>query len=247
MLEHSYLITATLRLAKGTEVKDAQYVAKAWRRFLYRLQLHGKNQEMAWFRVTELTKQGQPHLHLVVGGIGERRAHCEKRPHPYNAVWRTKNCECIEHEWSRAWFLATGDSFVVNAETVLGAAGAAAYLGKYLRKNMVVRNRLAELGFERRFSRSRNWPGGGLQLQATVDKAWGTIDFIFNGSAFAPVAKEWIEWDDSFPDEHPLLVRTGTDLALKLADKHARKTLKRRVKRLVANLSTHTRPPSSVE
>lgn len=179
-----FLITVTLRLAQGKGIRDAAFVAVAWRKLLRLLKLRSKN--LCWMRVIEVTKQGQPHLHLVAGGLNGQKSSCETHPHPYGLAW-LHHCKssdvCIEHEWARLWYAITGDSFVVHAVPVLGAAGAAAYLGKYLVKTMLHRDKLLALGFKRRWSRSRNWPTGEVHLRGS-ELGWETVEFSWKGGAF---------------------------------------------------------------
>lgn len=172
-----WLISATFAVRSGAR-RDAQSVSKVWKRWLSLLRPLYPN--LQWFRIIEMTKKSQPHLHLIMSGLGlpNRRAACEEWP-LYDSRWRNRLCRanCIEHELSALWFEASGDSWVVDARAVLGAAGASAYLGKYLSKGLANREELERMGFVRRYSRSRGWPFDRLKLVATLEKKWDTQDW----------------------------------------------------------------------
>lgn len=85
----------------------------------------------------------------------------------------------MEHIMARAWFEASGDSFVVDAREVVGAVGAAAYLAKYVTKAALSYETLQLLGFTRRWSASRDWPREErLQLRVTRQRGWGRSEWI---------------------------------------------------------------------
>ncbi len=71
---------------------------------------------------------------------------------------RLASCNCVAHTFGRAWSTVTaGESYIVHATSVGGAAGAAAYLGKYMLKAFDTVD-AARLGMKRRFSKSNGWP-----------------------------------------------------------------------------------------
>lgn len=129
-----------------------------------------------------MTQLGTPHLHLLVNGLGKRRDRCREagRHPPYSAKWIQKVCkeDCLLHEFGKAWFDRTG-AFVVDVRRVYSPRGVAAYLGKYLIKGFLHRERLVSLGFVRRWSCSRNWPREErLQLAGTVSGLWEGIEIV---------------------------------------------------------------------
>jgi hypothetical protein len=172
------LITLTLNAQRGTqqdgdeEKLTAQYVGMEWRRFLYRLKKSCP--KLAWIKVTQLTKAGIPHLHVVMGGLNGRKARCEKDVYK-DLVWSQAKCssDCLEHEISRHWFEVTGDSWVVDCRPVVGSAGAGAYIGRYLATDFTKHERLVELGYSRRYNRSLNWPHTErMEFAATQEGRW---------------------------------------------------------------------------
>lgn len=150
---------------------DAKYAKKIFKKWL--ALLSSRLPPMKWFLIPELTKRGQVHFHLIVGGIGKRKAACTEQAN-YGRSWRNKECSCLEHVMSKAWREATrGHSWVVDVRPVLGKFGAAAYLAKYLTKDFKIREKLEEMGFIRRYSTSRNWPRGAqMKREGTVDGSW---------------------------------------------------------------------------
>ena len=130
--------------------ENAVGVSVLWARFLFKLSRRLRPRTLAWFRVVELTKKGQPHLHLLMTGLETLR--------PF-----------IRDTIRADWLWATGDSYVVDVQEVYDANGAVQYLSKYIEKSFGLRSRMEEIGFRRRFSRSRSWNGGDqLQLRGTA-------------------------------------------------------------------------------
>lgn len=181
ILGKSYLITLTLKEGGDSILKDANYVRKAWTALLRRLKKRSPN--LTWFRVIETTKKGIPHLHLIVGGLTSmRKDSCitDKNRRPYSLKWIRSLCrtECLVHEWGSAWSEVT-DSFVVDAKEIYNVPGAARYLAKYLSKGFDERQRLIDLGFERRWSCARNWPREEkVQLRGTREGAWTKVAMV---------------------------------------------------------------------
>lgn len=72
------------------------------------------------------------------------------------------------------WFEITGDSYIVHVMEIVGAAGAASYMAKYVAKTFD--GRIAEgLGMRRRWSSSGGFPFGGLIKLAQTEKGgWKT-------------------------------------------------------------------------
>ncbi len=71
----------------------------------------------------------------------------------------------MEHELSRVWYGITGDSWVTDVREISTAAKAGHYVATYIKKGMVSWSKLEALGFERRYSRSRDWPVSGIWLR----------------------------------------------------------------------------------
>lgn len=117
----------------------------------------------------------------------------------------------------RYWHEASGDSYVVDVRDVMGAYGAAAYLGKYLTKAALSYSMLQQLGFTRRWSRSNNWPvGDRLQLLATKEGRWSKVTFGISGRDLAERDRE---------RGNPLLERVGDDLSVTMGRRVEKKRL----------------------
>lgn len=194
VLRPSWLITLTFKLGEEG-VRDAAYVNKVWRRFwvLYRRYDPTEAKQAAWFRVIEATKKGMPHLHLVVGGL-------------------TGTKEEIQLRWRKLWYEASIDSYVIDVRKVFSPYGAGTYLTKYLSKAVDKFKVLQNLGFERRWSRSRNWPTSDMVLRATHEQAWTSQSF-WSGD----VNREAISWMENAPGKepsrHPLLEYIGSTVS----------------------------------
>lgn len=240
-LGHSWLITVTYRMGEGAQ-RHAPSVQTDWTALLRSLKKTWK--EISWFKIIEATKQNQPHLHLVVGNVGPKtRVPCcagskdtdGRCRHRHNLNWlrECKSAEvCIEHEWARIWYELTKDSFVVDARAVDGPAGAAAYLTKYLTKAMSSWEVLEGLGFARRWSRSRNWPGGyDLKL---AHKDWRETTWVHKDHAFRSIVAR------SELADNPLAEREGTPFAFERAEKVKKKVMAKRVKGVLKNANVGT-------
>lgn len=193
-LGQCYFITLTLKLVSGTMTKDARFVSRAWRALLSRLKYQNPSRykKMAWFKVIELTKRNQPHLHLIVGGLGEVQL------------------KELHADWSQAWLTSTGDSFIVDVRKVIGVKGAAFYLTKYVTKGVLQREVLESKGFLRRWSASANWPRGVVSNRGSEEQVWDAIEFVSNDMYGSERFK--VEADTSVG--HPLLERVGDGLLL---------------------------------
>lgn len=208
-------ITLTLRMGEGLG-KDARYVAKVWREFWRRWKA-AQGEQLQWLRVVELTKQQQPHLHLVAGPI-QGRIRCYGNERLQEKSFKARSgCDCLSHRMSAVWEGITG-AWMVHTKPVVGPNDAATYMGKYMAKGHLVRDRLEQLGFARRWSSSRGWPGNGrLRLQGTVDEVWTDVSFHRHTEEISPAYHE-----EEVEKEHELNRRAGTDLAL-LLNKDRRK------------------------
>lgn len=208
-------------------IKDARFVNRAWRALLVKIQRRfGK---LEWLKIPEVTKQGMPHLHVImkrpIKDLGTSLIHCEShRPkHAYDEAWRDKRCDCLEHIISRWWFKITKGSYVVDAREVFGSKGAAAYLGKYLKKGFYNWHILEALGFSRRWSASRNWPVGSIWLRGK-ERGWTGVGWgkdSVSGRSLVDMRKD-----------HPDMQRRGDPLALKLAEELDLRVFGRKVQRI---------------
>ena len=209
MHQPCYFTTLTFRKERGS-VRDADFVQKVWRRFLK------ENILSEWFKVIELTKKGQPHLHLVWGpgpamaGTRDLKGYLA-RGNPLH--------EKIEAAWKK---VTGGDSYITKTAPVRGGANAARYVTKYLTKWGYWEG-LEALGFGRRWSKSNGWaPGYQLELEATRNGLeWET--HWSSGKA----TRSQIEYAEIQNGSQGAAVPVGTDLALGLRDRNDRE---RRVK-----------------
>lgn len=217
MLGECWLITVTYKTDGCGSVRNAASVAKDWAALLSRLRQSPDMKSVAWFRVVELTKLGQPHLHLIVGGIG-------------NGPWKE-----IQRRWREYWLEITGDSYIVDVRPVLGAYGAAAYLGKYLVKGLMDREELESLGFKRRWSCSNNWPRADVVLQGTDQGRWARVQFI--GGMEAGAEKLALEAEDSASS--PLLDRVGDPVAVAYERKMVVKAKRAKLKGVIKGVKNN--------
>lgn len=176
-LGRCYLITLTQRADQEDASMDAAFVNRAWTELVRSLKERSPN--LSWLKVIETTKRGVPHLHLLVGGIGQRSDNCAGRYPPYSIKFINQRCEreCLVHEWGAEWFKRTGN-YVVDAREVYSVGGAVGYLSKYISKGFMYRPRLEGLGFTRRWSCSRNWPRESKTgLRGSID-GWESTEVV---------------------------------------------------------------------
>ena len=121
----------------------------------------------------------------MIGGIGEKRDCCgqvHKGKHNHSFTENNaKVCKygCLEHWLRELWYGITGDSYRVQVDRVYNAGGAGNYLSKYFAKTFTQHKEMAEAGFARRYSMSRNIPKlARLQLEGTKEKEWGRVERI---------------------------------------------------------------------
>ncbi len=220
-LAASWFITLTYaRDAAGNE--DALSVGRDWYRFLRRLKTTNPN--LCWFRVIELTKKSQPHLHLIVGGL------------------ETANELTIERDFRDAWAMATRrrgavQSFIVKAIKVQSAHKAAGYMAKYMVKAFYDhRLQLEQMGFLRRFSRSRNWPSPApLHLEGLVN---GTLINLGYRARYELTPQEQLSLQEAQEVYPEALARTGDDLAIALGYRLNRMTPLNKLKGRITDVST---------
>lgn len=162
VLGRSWFITLTYRMGEGLQ-RNADTVREDWAKLLRCWSKEERTKKIAWFRVVELTKQSQPHLHLIVANLGGLR--------------RGEITAMIRKQW----LTISGDSYIIKVKPVLTPAGAAYYLTKYLVKGMLHREELERLGFDRRYSASANWPRGHLGPRGTEEERWYGVQFVNPG------------------------------------------------------------------
>ncbi len=184
---------------------------------------------LQWIRVTELTKVGMPHHHLVAGPIPEpQRINCYGTSFAVvRFLSRMAHCTCLSHALSRLWWDITGESFIVHATPVISARGAAAYVSKYIAKTMYNRQAFLDLGISRRWSSSRGYPGAGrLRLAQTDRGGWVSHEYQHGPLILAWTDPEWLDT--------PLLERNGNDLRLRLTAKNTLKSTVNKLKGMVS-------------
>lgn len=206
--DHFYFITLTWRQGKGLQ-RTAPSVREDWRVLL--LWLNSNYPQTKWVRALELTVQKQPHLHLILSfGPGNKlRARCERKA-KYDARWRRKICDCLEHRLSGVWNSIVPDSYVVDVRDA--EKDDAGYLAKYVGKANQITADLVELGFTRTWSRSRSWPVERFQLVPTVEKSWKKISASYPGDwkelkHNTMTSSQWAAWTEENP-----FPSIGTDL-----------------------------------
>lgn len=192
------LITVTLRW-DGETNRDAEYVQARWRGLLYRLKSRGLwKTGTEWFRVIELTKNNQPHLHLILTSQKQRsRCYSADGIDAKTYKKRLATCGCVAHTWARIWLEVTGDSYIVDVQPIITGGGTARYLAKYLTKAADNQEGMEALGFKRKYSTSRKWPGGRMRFKiskaaggkgfASVQFTPGTTGKFFMANGYAAV------------------------------------------------------------
>lgn len=213
----AYLVSVTYRASGPGSLPvenpvSAEHVNRDWRELVRRLKRLDQFKKMATFRVVELTKRGQPHLHLLWMGITGASFCRTCKPRNEPKKWLEVTCECIQGVLRNTWFSITGDSWIVDVTAIYSNAGAAWYLCKYLRKGMYgkVREGLDRLGFARRYAASQNWPRGDkMERRGTVEKRW-------KGNRFEYGAMKANDVMDAYVRAHPLMEQMGTDMAAQM-------------------------------
>lgn len=236
-----YFTTLTYRAGKNLQ-RDAESVRDTWRALL--LRWRSRYPKLTWIRVVELTKRGQPHLHIIMScGPGNRQARCERRA-KYDASWLAKDCACLEHVFSKEWREITGDSYVVDVVEVADSGRGASYLAKYVAKAFGEGEVFRLLGFHRSWSRSRSWRVERFQLETTVKDGWSKVEFGGPRDNVWP-ADGSIRNHLKRGEMSSLRRRVGTDLARALAheveDRAWVSGVKRRLKQLNESSQKHDR------
>lgn len=237
ILKDCYLITVTYVFRGEESKKGAKSVGKDWAEFTRKWNLKWSSR-IRWFRVPELTKNGQVHLHLIIGGIGKRISCC--RPagmgscaHKKSYAWAMATCkvDCVEHEVAKEWYAITKDSWVVDCRAVWSAAGASAYIFKYLDKGFDDRAALEALGFKRRWSCSRNWPAPErMQYMVTMSKGWQHTQFYKRG-----INDDFLKEEVIRSERSPYAMKVGTPLAEMYEGRVKKQRVKAMYERIVGN------------
>ena len=195
----------------GPGRENAESVKKDWKEFWRRWKKSGQK-SLEWLRVVELTKRKQPHLHVVMGPVDGQIRCYGRRAIRESWFLARGECGCLSHRLSKVWHEVTGDSWVVHTVPCLGGKGSGGYMAKYMVKGSLVRAELEAMGFKRRWSRSRGFPGGGLlQLRTSVEEGWRRVEIGWTAPPGAD-GKPWGAID--------LVDRVGDDLALALASRN---------------------------
>ncbi len=172
-LAHCWLITFTYKVS-ALRREDAQFAKKDWREFWRRWNKDNPNLE--WLRVSETTKEGMIHHHVVATSETTIKASCYGREFSMaRFLRRFHGCGCLSHRVARIWKAVTGDSYMVHVAPVVSPRGVGSYLAKYMMKDF---GKATGPMRERRWSSSRGWPGTGrLRLTMTVRKMWAVVAF----------------------------------------------------------------------
>ncbi len=186
--------------------------------------------------MTELTGQGIPHHHVVIGPLkpdSEVRCHgrtIKKGRETSRYIRRLETCACLSHEFAREWIEITTDSFMCFATEVDDAEGAGGYMGKYLEKNFTIERRRGDLP-ARRYSTSRCWPGGKrIRLKITEEGGWNYI-------------RRWgADWFPSNinlnPREEDMLERVGDNVTVAIALRGEKRKAMKGYKRMMKGVIT---------
>jgi len=210
----SYFITVTNKMGTGNQ-KTAATVQEDWRRFLYlwKRNYPEMTKKIEWMKVIELTKKGQPHLHLLVSGFpGGSLDRCNGRKN--EKQWVEHGCfqrgqigSCILHAVSKTWLETThGASWVCDASKVRSASKAGNYVGKYIAKAYAEKG-LEDLGFKRVWSASRGFaPDLRVRLAGTIAGKWTKVEHFFSKYS----QSDWLDRGANDPDlklvGHPVVM-----------------------------------------
>ncbi len=215
----------TTYLAESERLRAAGCATKDWTELWRRLRRQGER--FKWLKVTEMTKVGTPHHHMIVGPISDsRQIRCHGKTirrgrETATYVGRIPTCGCLSHVFSRAWKATTGDSYMCFATPVDSSIGAAGYMAKYFQKEFLVRRARG-----RRYTTSRDWPGGQrIRLAITLEHGWSHIRRWPAGS--------FSTMDDLNPREGDLLQRVGDDITVKIAKRNSKRAAQRRFRKVL--------------
>lgn len=219
-LAQCWLITFTYKVDADRRV-NVTFAKEDWKEF-WRRWKKLRLPHLEWLRVSERTKKGMIHHHVVAGSPTAMKARCYGREFDDRGFLRRfVSCGCLSHVASRVWKEVTGDSYIVHVQAVTSPKGMGNYLAKYMMKEFGVA-RAAPME-SRRWSSSRGWPGRGrLRLRNTVRKLWAVTNFQ-GGRAE--------EWELGGPEE--LRVRSGPQWAIDFMAKASRVATMNRLRRVV--------------
>lgn len=221
-------ITTTYQ-ADNAAHRDAASVAKDWAALWRRLRRKGRRWK--WLKVTELTKRGIPHHHIVLGPLDPKltvRCHgrtIKKGRETQIYLRRMGTCACLAHIFAREWREITNDSFMCFATPVTDPEGAGSYMGKYMSKQFLEEHREG-----RRFSTSRDWPGGKrMRLRVTEEEGWAYIRrwgaaWFTSTDDLNAVEKEREPW---------LLDRVGDDLTKHILMRNSKRAAERQFRKVL--------------
>jgi len=198
---------------------DAKRAATDWNRLLRSIKKDFRFNKMRWIKVIELTKRKQIHFHVLMADILITTViRCSGKGYGKHAIkpdWPNlpkTGCACIQCTLSRMWkTIQREKSWVVDVRPVYDPLGASWYLCKYLRKAMygLQRQLMQDRGFNRRYTRSKNWAKGvEMKRLGTVKEKWRRTSFSYGGG---------FNWLIEQSKDHPLMQQVGTDLAAKQA------------------------------
>lgn len=227
ILGSSHFITLTYVNTGQDSLRLAPSVRLDFELWLRRLKL--RYSDLSWFKVPELTKKGQVHLHLLMGGLEAKTVQCESKPTNWYR-WILKRCDCLAHVLGREWHHITG-AVVINVQKTYDPKGLAGYLSKYLVKGFHNREELSERGFIRRYAASRNFPrGSNLQLRGTLDKKWDRVIRVPRESHNWRYLEARVEQSKTAP----IMAQVGDSLAHKLGDRREMQLKRNNLKRMEA-------------
>lgn len=220
--DRCWLITFTYKVDAARRL-DAEFAKKDWKEFWRRWKKY-QLPHLEWLRVSEKTKKGMIHHHVVAGSQRKLRARCYGREFDNRGFLRRfDSCGCLSHMASRVWKEVTRDSYIVHAQGVVSPKGMGTYLAKYMMKDFGM-DRVAAMQ-SRRWANSRGWPGRGrLRLRNTVRKLWAVHDFT-------PGHAE--EWELEGGDDADLRVRSGPAWAIEYMAKAKREAVMNGLRRMI--------------
>ncbi len=221
----SAFITVTYARKGLSTIRNADTVKADWRILL---KLFLRPREITMFRVVELTKAGQPHLHLITSwptiGIDHLTCRIEGKRANYGREYLNECCECVEHELSRVWYGITGDSWITDVREISTAQKAGAYVANYIKKGMVTWSKLEALGFKRRYSRSNDWPVGRIWMLGK-ELPWKSEGFVYGRS-------DLFDWSVMRGRGSQWLEVLGDDLVKEYNNEAVRKGMRRKVEKI---------------
>jgi hypothetical protein len=227
----SWFITLTLAMGTGG-ARDARYVQKVYRAFLSKL-LRDQKIKLKYMKVVELTKKGQPHLHLVAAGMPSGRV-TRCRGNKNEKAWVENGCfetgpSCLLHIVSKTWLAVTGDSWVCDVSPTRSGPAAGRYISKYVGK--WDEGKMFKLGFKRKWSATQGFtPDLHLRLRGTVEKKWIKAEHW----DYQKDAKHWLlaSRDD------PLLEIVGHPIVMEKYEIRKRRKVMEFCEELIRNAST---------